>query len=198
MIQPVQCVAFHRRFRAFLTLALTTMERRGSKDNVVLRRAVLGDEDILRDLRLQALSDAPEAFGSTLDRELARSAADWRGWLSPGAVFILEEHAVAKGIVAGVHISPDACAVHLMSMWVHPTLRGTGAADALVGAVLDWARHEGVEAVHLYIVHGNFRAQRFYERQGFRLTDQKIVRARDGLVELKMECRIDELTQTSQ
>jgi GNAT superfamily N-acetyltransferase len=174
------------------------MEGSVIKDNVKLRRAVIGDEATLRDLRLQALSDAPESFGSTYDQELARSAADWRGWLSPGSVFILEEDGFAKGIVAGVHISPDACAVHLMSMWIHPTLRGTGAADALVGAVLAWATEEGASAVHLYIVQGNLRAQRFYERQGFCLTDQKIVRSRDGLVELQMECLIDVAARTKQ
>ncbi len=35
-----------------------------------VRRAVVGDETILRELRLQALSDEPYAFGSTLEREL--------------------------------------------------------------------------------------------------------------------------------
>jgi hypothetical protein len=34
-----------------------------------VRRAVPGDEPILRKLRLQALADSPAAFGSTYDRE---------------------------------------------------------------------------------------------------------------------------------
>jgi len=41
-----------------------------------LRRAVPGDEPILRELRLQALSEVPEAFGSTYERELARTPSD--------------------------------------------------------------------------------------------------------------------------
>ena len=43
-----------------------------------IRRAVIGDEGVLRDLRVQALTDAPEAFGSTLEREMARTIEDWR------------------------------------------------------------------------------------------------------------------------
>lgn len=39
-----------------------------------VRRAAPGDEAVLRALRLEALSEAPEAFGSTSDRELARPA----------------------------------------------------------------------------------------------------------------------------
>jgi hypothetical protein len=35
---------------------------------VIVRRAVVGDEPGLRELRLQALSDAPAAFGSTYER----------------------------------------------------------------------------------------------------------------------------------
>jgi hypothetical protein len=54
------------------------------------RRAALGDEPVLRELRLQALSEAPDAFGSTYERELARTTSDWQRWLSPGVTFILE------------------------------------------------------------------------------------------------------------
>jgi hypothetical protein len=36
---------------------------------MIVRRAMAGDEPILRALRLEAMSDAPQAFGSTYDRE---------------------------------------------------------------------------------------------------------------------------------
>jgi hypothetical protein len=48
------------------------------------RRAMVGDEVLLRRLRLEALTLAPEAFGSTLDREAVRTSEDWRRWRSPG------------------------------------------------------------------------------------------------------------------
>jgi hypothetical protein len=70
-----------------------------------VRRAVPGDEAILRELRLQALSEAPEAFGSTYERELARTNSDWQRWLSRGATFILDEPQGARGMAAGL---PDA------------------------------------------------------------------------------------------
>ena len=97
-----------------------------------VRRAVIGDEPILRELRLQALSDAPDAFGSTYERELARTTSDWQRWLSPGVTFILEEPRGASGIVAGGRDGSDPAIVHLMAMWVHPTRRGTDAGDRLV------------------------------------------------------------------
>src|SRR3954470_5331273 len=97
-----------------------------------VRRAVAGDEAVLRDVRIEALRDAPEAFGSTLERELARTPEDWRRWMSPGAVFILHDAGCARGLVAGARREDDTSVIQLMAMWVHPSLRGSGAAGALV------------------------------------------------------------------
>src|SRR5580692_2672982 len=114
-----------------------------------VRRAVLGDESILRDLRLQALTDEPNAFGSTYERELARTTADWQRWMSPGVTFILYESAGARGMVAGVRDESDPTIVHLMAMWVHPQIRGSGGAGELLVAVVAWARSEGANVVRL-------------------------------------------------
>ena len=162
-----------------------------------LRRAVIGDEPILRELRLQALSDAPDAFGSTYERELARTTADWQRWLSPGVTFILEEPQGASGIVAGGRDASDPAIVHLMAMWVHPRRRGTDAGDRLVAAVLSWARTEAAKAVRLNVVGSNVRARRFYERNGFRPTGQEAVRERDGQIEVQMERAVDPGSEAS-
>lgn len=152
-----------------------------------VRRAVVGDEAILRDLRLQALTDAPEAFGSTYERELARTPEDWRRWISPGVTFIFEDDHGPRGLIAGGHDPTETSIVYLMAMWVHPDARGAGAADALVTAVIDWAQAEGAAAVQLDVIDTNQRARRLYERHGFHLTGQQRLRERDGLVELRME-----------
>jgi GNAT superfamily N-acetyltransferase len=158
---------------------------------MIVRRAASGDEPILRTLRLQALSDAPDAFGSTYDRELARTAADWQRWLSPGATFIVEAAGEPKGLVAGMHDATDPEVVHLMAMWVHPGLRGSGAADALVAAVLSWARESSARVITLTVVQANDGAVRCYERNGFRANGTQSVRERDGAIEIEMEQELD-------
>jgi GNAT superfamily N-acetyltransferase len=163
-------------------------------ERLTLRRAELGDEPILRELRLEALREAPDAFGSTLEREVARTTADWQRWMSPGVTFILYEPAGARGIVAGVRDKTEPAVVHLMAMWVHPKIRGSGGAAQLVAAVIAWAQSEGARMMRLNVIQGNDRAGRFYERMGFRSTGQKAVRERDGLIEIEMERRAD-LTQ---
>ena len=148
------------------------MDRRGAPRAaersliMVVRRAIPGDEPILRALRLRALSDSPDAFGSTYERELARTDADWRRWLSPGATFILTDEHGPNGIVAGGHDAADRGIVQLMAMWVDPSLRGRGAADALVSSVLAWASTEGALVVRLAVIESNARARRCLCRDG--------------------------------
>jgi GNAT superfamily N-acetyltransferase len=151
------------------------------------RRAAPGDESILRSLRIQALTDAPEAFGSTLERELARTTDDWRRWLSPGATFVLDVDGEPRGLVAAKRDEHSPGIVHLMAMWVHPDARASGAGDALVAEVIAWARAEGADVIQLLVIDSNPRAQRFYERNGFRSTGRTYLRERDHAIELQME-----------
>jgi GNAT superfamily N-acetyltransferase len=151
-----------------------------------VRQARGGDEATLRAVRIEALTDAPEAFGSTLERELARTLEDWGRWMSPGSVFVLYDEDTARGLVAGAAREDDASVVQLMAMWVHPSLRGTGAAGALVAALVAWAGAQGAREVQLRVVKANARARRLYERHGFRQFGSEIVRPRDGVIELEM------------
>lgn len=149
-----------------------------------VRAAVLGDVPVLRALRLEALAEAPDAFGSTYEREVARSVADWGRWLTPGVTLILEHDGIPRGLVAGVR-DQDPTVVHLMAMWVHPSLRGSGAADALVAEHLAWARAVGARLIRLAVISTNHRARRLYERHGFNATGIETVKE-DGRRELDM------------
>jgi ribosomal protein S18 acetylase RimI-like enzyme len=151
------------------------------------RRAAIGDEVLLRSLRLEALTLEPYAFGSTYERELARTVEDWRRWMSPGVVFILEDEHGACGMVAADHDPADRGIVQLMAMWVRADARGTGGANALVAAVFGWAQSARARTVQLQVVHDNLRARRFYERNGFEVTGGTRVRAKDQAIELQME-----------
>jgi GNAT superfamily N-acetyltransferase len=128
---------------------------------------------VLRALRLQALTDSPRAFGSTYERELARTTEDWRRWMAPGVTFIPEVGGEPRGLVAGTRDPHDVLVVNLMAMWIHPDVRGTGAADPLVSSVKAWAGEVGAAQVRLNVVESNSRARRCYERPGFRVTGRK-------------------------
>jgi ribosomal protein S18 acetylase RimI-like enzyme len=152
-----------------------------------VRRAGIGDEAVLRDLRLRAMLDAPGTFGSTYEREMARSISDWQKWMSPGVTFLLETGAGPMGIVAGARDAADPNVVHLMAMWLDPARRGSGSADALVASVVSWAASEGARTIRLEVMQSNGRARRFYERMGFQAGGCEAVPVRDGLSTTRME-----------
>jgi GNAT superfamily N-acetyltransferase len=155
-----------------------------------VRRAEIADVPVLWAVRLEALSTDPDAFGSTLEREVHRTEEDWRRWIAPNPTFLLEADGKPRGMVAGVQRAEDASTVDLMAMWVHPEARGTGAAASLIAAVRQWAGAIGATQVRLKVVENNLRARRCYERCSFRVTGRQFVREKDGATELEMECKV--------
>jgi ribosomal protein S18 acetylase RimI-like enzyme len=134
----------------------------------VVRRFEIGEAEALRRLRLLALQDAPEAFGMGYDQDAARPHESWCQWIAtnpPFGVFVGDE---PRGLASftrqmAANLSHRGT---LGAMYVAPELRGTGAAAALVEALLHHARTE-VEQVHLSVNADNLRAARFYRRMGF-------------------------------
>lgn len=109
-----------------------------------------------RSLRLAALSDAADAFGARLSdwQDGNDTEQRWRDRLrdvEANYVAYVDDHPV--GMVSG-QPSDDGSAVELISLWVDPPARGRGVADALIGAVLDWAN------THILIKRATARVRR--------------------------------------
>src|SRR5262249_50173282 len=119
----------------------------------------------LREIRLRALLDSPDAFGSTYERESGEDEASWRGWFTgwqPGwreSVFAsIEGDGGWSGMALGA-LRPDGDGVgRLFAMWVDPGWRRRGAGRALVLAVAEWARAQGAEALLLGVTETNREA----------------------------------------
>ncbi|WP_044366942.1 GNAT family N-acetyltransferase [Streptomyces natalensis] len=124
------------------------------------------DWRLCRAVRIAALTDAPEAFGSTLSREESLSEERWRLRLAGRNQFLAEEDGAPCGLVGVVPVGPRAA--ELVSLWVRPATRGTGAGDLLMRAALGWADEYGVAKVRLRVKEGNGAAERLYTRHGFR------------------------------
>jgi GNAT superfamily N-acetyltransferase len=157
-------------------------------------RLTVDDWPAYRELRLQALADAPWAFGSTLAREKAFSEEDFRVRLSQRAQWAAKVDGSFVGTVGGMLID-EGDGPHLISMWVHPDGRGQGIGGLLVRAVLDWARDSGHERVRLWVTEGNKPAERLYAKNGFvRTGESQLARADDpSRLEVAMVCVLVEL-----
>lgn len=123
----------------------------------------------LRDVRLRALEQDAAAFLETHEQALTFPEEHWRMRSTPTetqASFAVEHDGRFEGLVA-CFVADDPTTVFLVSMWVAPELRGSGAARQLVESVLDWARARNAERVCLSVEGDNERAARLYEKCGF-------------------------------
>ncbi|GHH78749.1 hypothetical protein GCM10018793_30050 [Streptomyces sulfonofaciens] len=128
-----------------------------------------------RELRLAALTEAPDAFGARL--------ADWQGdgdreerWRArlaiPGShniTAVLDGR--PAGMVSGVP-GPRGDTAELISLWVGPEARGRGVGDHLIQEVERWALRCGVGVLRLAVAPGNTHAGALYRRHGFAATDE--------------------------
>ena len=121
----------------------------------------------LRSIRLRALRDAPDAFGSTFEGSEARPPEAWVQQLRDLATFVAVVDGRDVGIVRGDAETEDETRVWLISMWVAPEARGHGVGEALVDEVIGWARSTPATVLLLEVGDDNAPAIALYERMGF-------------------------------
>lgn len=136
----------------------------------IVIRPFRADEAVAwRTIRLQALRDAPEAFGQTLEAAESLSMQHFEDTVSgPFPPFAAFEGSDPVG-TAGFYILGGPKMSHrgvLWGMYVTPSHRRLGIGGRLIAAIIDHARGR-VEQIHLHVVTTNFAAYNLYRRMGF-------------------------------
>lgn len=145
-----------------------------------VRRMRPEDWPLLRATRLAALRESPHAFARTHAevREYAetwwRESAESTGWFVTDWTEPHLDQRPGAGIAAGRIPSPDPV-LHVVSVWVDPLVRGTGAAARLMNAVIGWGQARAASECVLWVADGNDAATSFYTRLGFVLTGRSKV-----------------------
>jgi GNAT superfamily N-acetyltransferase len=135
----------------------------------MIRQIQTDDWQRLRDVRLRALAQDPDAFLETHAHASTFPDERWKERATPdakGSSFAAERDGRFDGLVS-CFVAADRATVFLVAMWVAPELRGTGVASGLVERVVDWAREHRAERVCLSVEPDNERAARLYEKCGF-------------------------------
>lgn len=136
--------------------------------SVDIRRLLPADAALYRQIRLEGLKTAPEAFGSTFERESAEPLPWFAARLENAAVFAAFADDEVIGI-AGLFVKQGPKDAHkggLWGMYVRPEARQHGVGRRLVEAVVEHARGY-VELIQLTVVSGNEPARRLYAALGF-------------------------------
>ncbi|HEX4287580.1 MAG TPA: N-acetyltransferase [Trebonia sp.] len=153
---------------------------------IVVHEVTADDWELMRDVRLAALAEAPSAFGSSYAWEVAFTEEQWRGRISERSVTFFAREEPAGSVpadtvpatastgpagLAGVYVEDGAA--NLVSMWVRPAARGLGAGKALVEAAAAWAKANDFGALFLWVTESNTSARRLYEGCGFTPTGKR-------------------------
>jgi dihydropteroate synthase len=142
---------------------------------VIVRPARPEDWRELRDVRLRALADAPDAFGEVLGDAQRFDDAAWESRTSrrPGVlVLVAERERSPIGMMVVVVKPDDGRRANVYAMWVAPEARGSGVGRKLVDAGLAWARRQGALDVELHVSERHPDAKRLYMRCGFAPTGE--------------------------
>jgi len=148
---------------------------------VLIHRVVEDDWRLMQDVRLRALREDPEVFGSSLPREERFRESHWRmrtrsspSWLA------LDDEGVGRGIVGMILEpgSPDDDR-HVVSLWVAPEVRRQGIGWALLDTVRKAATEDGARTLSLWVVDENHPAVDLYVRAGYTRTGERHEGQRD-------------------
>ncbi len=168
---------------------------------VTVRRLFEDEWSVLAALRLAALREAPSAFGSTLERELAFDEATWRSRCTSSCYLLAEVRGEPAGMAAVTVLAgeppgvvtfgeapPPGAEFHLVSMWVDPRHRGQGVAGSLIEKAAGAARQAGATSLQLCVVEENEPAVRAYEKAGFAHSGRRACLPHSPSVSEEMMC----------
>jgi GNAT superfamily N-acetyltransferase len=163
----------------------TTDSRDVVKDGeLVVRRTTSDDWAALRAIRLEALADTPDAYGSTYEGTVEFSARRWKVMASESRYWLAERDGDVLGMVSGGFNDQHPGTYWLYGMYVSPAARGSDAAPRLVEAVSAWAKDDGAGELYLHVTTSVERARAFYQKMGFVETGERFSMERNRILQL--------------
>lgn len=140
-----------------------------------IRELAEDDAEAYWAIRLRALREEPESFGSSYEDSRARPLADVAGQLrntraTGGFTLAAVEDGALVGLVAFVRAAgtKNQHNADIYAMYVAPEVRGQGYGRALIAETLRRARAlGGIEKVALAVVTTNSAARALYQSLGF-------------------------------
>ena len=106
-----------------------------SESTLSIRMCGVDDWADLRAIRLEALSDTPEAYGSTYEESVRQSDAQWKNAASTRLYYLAYRDGRVIGMVSGGFNDSYPGTRWLYGMYVTPSERGTGTAAVLVRSI---------------------------------------------------------------
>ena len=137
-----------------------------------IRTLHLNDALSIRKLRLEALLDSPEAFGSSYEEEREYPLKKFKDRLESGCTLGAFLHEELVGMITVIQETRNKTKhkANIFGMYVSPVQRGQGIGKNLMIEAIKQAKTlKGIEQIHLTVVTSNDAAKHLYLSLGFEI-----------------------------
>ncbi len=135
----------------------------------------------LRDIRLRALKENPEAFGQSLEEVVALSKDDWFKYYEKSDYLVASINGTDVGMLFIEVLNGDHGATcWIGGCWTDPAYRGKGAMRALINYIDKHAVAKNWTRQGLGVWTDNYAAIKAYEFLGFSFAGEKMSGSREG------------------
>jgi ribosomal protein S18 acetylase RimI-like enzyme len=145
--------------------------------------------ELLRNLRLAALLESPDAFLATYEAESKFDESRWHAEFDRGSWLVGHENDRPVSLLGCTRLEePGRHEFYLEYLWVAPEYRQRGIAYRMIEHAVDRLRADGALRAFLWVLDGNEAAVRVYRRAGFTSSNHRQpLPARPGRSEERME-----------
>lgn len=144
------------------------------KEEIIIRKASVKDWKKFKEIRLDALRNNPEAFGSAYEEEVNRTDNRWKNSLrnKNKVVFLALDKEIPVGLSKIAYESAIKMnhLAHIYSVYVKPEYRGRKISNRLIKSVLADAKNKKIiKKVKLNVVTKQLPAINLYKKFGFKI-----------------------------
>ena len=156
--------------------------------NYEIRQLNEDDWRELSQIRLTALKNDPQVFGSNYEKESHLTESDWRGKLrsDDSAIFMIYDNETPIGMtgIAVDRADSTGKTAHLWGSWLAPEYRGKGISTIIYQARLEWAKnHPTIRRILVSHRASNAASKYANQKHGFKFTHAQEKTWIDGVAE---------------
>ncbi|MEX1001816.1 MAG: GNAT family N-acetyltransferase [Crocinitomicaceae bacterium] len=123
----------------------------------------------LKDIRIRAVTDSPQAFGDTLAETEERTESMWLEWIQNAKIYVIES---SDRFVALAIFKQDIDGVWMINgAWTDPAFRQKGLSKKLFEQIFKGAKEFGVTTIELGVNPIQEEAVNFYKSLGFEVVN---------------------------
>jgi len=144
------------------------------KENIIIKQASMKDWRAFKKIRLDALMNNPESFGSSYEEEANKEDKKWKEKFKDTnrIVFIAFNHKLPIGVALVSYESAERFKhlAHMYSVYIKKEFRGKGISNLLIKSImLSIKRRKNIKKIKLNVVKQQIQAINLYKKFGFKI-----------------------------